>query len=56
MAAAPQSDAPRYDIIIPHFGIADTPAYAVRCLQTIRQYSRQYRQYRIILVDNGGDV
>ncbi len=43
---------PLYDIIIPHFGIADTPAYAVRCLQTIRQYSRQYR---IILVDNGGD-
>lgn len=43
---------PTYDIIIPHYGIADTPAYAVRCLQTIRQYSQQYR---IILVDNGGD-
>lgn len=41
-----------YDILIPHFGIADTPALAVRCLETIREHSRDYR---VIFVDNGGE-
>lgn len=41
-----------YDIIIPHFGIGGTPALAVRCLQTIRQYSQNHR---VIFIDNGGE-
>lgn len=47
------SSPPRYDIIIPHYGIADTPALAVRCLETIREYSTDYR---VLFVDNGGVV
>lgn len=43
---------PKYDIIIPHYGIADTPALAVRCLETIRDYSVDYR---VLFVDNGGE-
>lgn len=42
----------RYDIIIPHYGIGDTPALATRCLETIREYSADYR---VIFVDNGGE-
>lgn len=46
---------PRYDIIIPHYGVVnkttDTNALAVRCLETIRDYSADYR---VLFVDNGG--
>lgn len=41
-----------YDIIIPHYGIRDTPALAVRCLETIREHSTDYR---VIFIDNGGE-
>jgi GT2 family glycosyltransferase len=40
-----------YDIVIPHYGL--TPgitAKAIRCLETIREHSRDYR---IIWIDNG---
>lgn len=42
---------PMYDIIIPHYGIGDTPALMARCLRTIRQYSMQHR---ITIINNGG--
>ena len=39
----------QYDIIIPHYGIGHAVALAGRCLETIREYSEDYR---IIFVDN----
>lgn len=46
----------RYDIIIPHYGIANadvnTNVLATRCLETIREYSADYR---VIFIDNGGE-
>lgn len=46
----------RHDIIIPHYGIANADANtnvcAVNCLESIRQYSADYR---VIFVDNGGE-
>ncbi len=40
----------RFDIIIPHYGSGRPTALCLRCLQTIRRYSRDYR---LIFVDNG---
>lgn len=46
----------RYDIIIPHYGIVNadvnTNVVAVTCLETIYDYSADYR---VIFIDNGGD-
>lgn len=45
-----------YDIIIPHYGIANadvnTNVLAVNCLESIRANSSDYR---VIFIDNGGD-
>lgn len=55
-AAAPRAAVPHYDIIIPHYGIANadvnTNVLAVNCLESIRQHSEDYR---VIFVDNGGE-
>lgn len=41
----------KYDIILPHFGLNDElTRLCLRCLETIRQHSRDYR---LIFVDNG---
>lgn len=54
-AATPVTPA-RYDIIIPHYGIANadvnTNALATRCLETVREHSADYR---VIFIDNGGE-
>lgn len=40
-----------HDIIIPHFGCSpDITAKAIRCLETVREYSQDYR---VIFIDNG---
>jgi GT2 family glycosyltransferase len=42
----------KYDIVVPHFGVDErVTALAIRCLETIRLYSKEYR---LIIVDNGG--
>ena len=41
----------KYDIIIPHYSVGETNALALKCLQSIRHYSKDYR---LIWIDNGG--
>jgi GT2 family glycosyltransferase len=40
----------RYDLIVPHYGAGALTALCRRCLETIRQYSRNYR---LVFIDNG---
>lgn len=44
------ADTPRYDLIIPHYGSGRLTAVCLRCLETIRAYSADYR---LIFIDNG---
>jgi hypothetical protein len=39
-----------YDILIPHYGTGRLTALAIRCLETIREYSADYR---LVFIDNG---
>jgi len=40
---------PRFDIVIPHYGVGRLTGLCRRCLETIREYSHDYR---LIFIDN----
>lgn len=42
----------KYDIIIPHFGLSEVNKLALKCLESIREFSQDYR---LIWVDNTGE-
>ena len=41
---------PRYDLILPHYGVGALTGLSRLCLETIRRYSQNYR---LIFIDNG---